>query len=62
MINIKKDAYTPGQLSEALNVSPSTLSTWRNRGKGPKFFRLVGHVYYAKTDVEEWLKEQIERG
>ncbi|OFL77043.1 helix-turn-helix domain-containing protein [Corynebacterium phoceense] len=60
MINLKQDAVTALELAEQLNVSPSTLATWRSRGTaGPKFIRIAGRIYYLKADVEQWFNEQL---
>lgn len=32
----------------------TTLANWRSQGKGPKFRRLGGRIFYALADVEAW--------
>ena len=60
MLNLSTDAYTPKQVEEATGFTVATLATWRSRGKGPKFVRIMGRIYYMRTDVQEWLNEQIQ--
>ncbi|AKK03078.1 helix-turn-helix transcriptional regulator [Corynebacterium epidermidicanis] len=50
----------PAELSELSGFPETTLATWRSRGRGPKFVRIMGRVYYRKTDVDAWLTDQIE--
>lgn len=59
-MNFKSDLWTPKQLAEETGFSESTLASWRCRGRGPKFVRIMGRIYYRKTDVDAWLTEQIE--
>ena len=59
MLNLANDAYTPRQLEERTGFTLATLATWRSRGTGPKFHKIMGRVYYLKTDVQAWLEEQM---
>ena len=51
--------YTPKELAGLLNVSPSTLSYYRQQKIGPKF-RRVGYrsCRYLKSDVLAYLEER----
>lgn len=49
---------TPADLSERLQISLSTLATWRSQGKGPKFYRTGGLIRYHPGEVAAWAKEQ----
>ena len=49
---------TPVDLSEQLQISLSTLATWRSAGKGPKFYRMGGLVRYHPDDVAAWAADQ----
>ncbi len=49
---------TPVDLSERLQISTSTLASWRSLGKGPKFYRMGGLIRYQPEDVASWAKEQ----
>ena len=51
--------YTPKKLAGLLNVSPSTLSYYRQQKIGPKF-RRIGYrsCRYLKTDVQAYLAER----
>lgn len=53
------DAYKPQELANELGVSVHTLNTWRSRNKGPRFVRVAGRIHYMRTDVEQWIQEQI---
>lgn len=52
-------SMTTGETADYLNISPATLETWRCRGGGPPFRKLGRAVRYLKTDVDEWLAEQL---
>lgn len=52
---------TPTQLAEWLQVSASTIRSWRAKGTGPVFLRFGSgpgaDVRYRRSDVEQWLVE-----
>jgi sugar lactone lactonase YvrE len=47
---------TPEQLAARYDgrFAITTLANWRSQGKGPKFRRLGGRIFYALADVEAW--------
>lgn len=47
---------TTSELAEYLGVPVATLRYWRNRGDGPRGFRVGRHVRYQRTDVAAWLE------
>lgn len=59
MLNLATDALTPRQLEEQTGFTHNTLATWRSRGRGPKYVKIMGRVYYPKADVQAWLEEQM---
>ncbi|WP_312714327.1 helix-turn-helix transcriptional regulator [Corynebacterium flavescens] len=59
MLDIRKDTIDTQELAGRIGIAPSTLNTWRSRGKGPKFVRIAGRIRYMRTDVENWLNDQI---
>jgi predicted DNA-binding transcriptional regulator AlpA len=49
---------TTEQVAEMLDLSPATLTSWRSRGRGPRFVK-VGHlVRYLLEDIQRWLQER----
>jgi excisionase family DNA binding protein len=46
---------TTEEVAEVVRTSPETVRYWRQRGTGPKSFRLGRRVLYAVEDVETWL-------
>lgn len=40
-----------------IEIKPSTLATWRSRGKGPKYVKKFGKVYYKQTDIDSFATE-----
>lgn len=59
MLNVKQDTHSPVEVAEVIGVTVGTLAAWRCRNKGPKFVRIAGRIRYPKTEVQEWLEEQI---
>lgn len=42
-----------------LGLSPATLNTWRCRGKGPKYVKLGGKVFYRRADLEDFISKNL---
>lgn len=42
------------------NISPKTLQNWRWQGRGPRFLKVGGKVFYRQSDLERFL-ERCER-
>lgn len=53
--------YTAAELAKLYNVTEATLTTWRYKRKGPKWFRAGKRIFYRRVDVEAWEAEQVER-
>jgi excisionase family DNA binding protein len=56
----------PGLLSAAelaayLGVPVSTLYFWRERGRGPRGFKVGKELRYRATDVADWLEQKATR-
>lgn len=50
---------TEGEAAQYLNLPPRTLSTWRQRGGGPKFVRLRRNVRYRLYDIEAFVNAGV---
>lgn len=59
MLNLTTDTLTPRQLEEQTGFPVATLAAWRSRGKGPKYVKIMGRIYYPKADVQAWLEEEM---
>lgn len=42
------------EVAEALDVSPSTVKSWRYRRLGPPFYRMHGAIRYNRAEVTAW--------
>jgi excisionase family DNA binding protein len=51
---------SPQDLADFLDVPVATIYTWRHRGHGPPGFRVGRHLRYRRSDVEQWITEQLE--
>lgn len=55
----KLGLVTPEELSVTLEVTTTTLQTWRCEGKGPRFIKLGKGVFYRIVDVKAWIDEAV---
>lgn len=46
------------RLALRLDVSRSTLQSWRYAGKGPRFIKVGRLIRYRNTDVDAYLRAQ----
>jgi len=46
------------QLATRLDVSRSTLQSWRYAGKGPRYVKLGRLIRYRTVDVDQYLRSQ----
>lgn len=50
------------ELATELGVTVATLLNWRRDGKAPPHTRIGQRVVYARDSVEQWLRDQEQRG
>ena len=48
------------QLADYLDVPLATLYAWRHRRQGPPGFRAGRHLRYRKSDIDQWINDQVE--
>jgi len=41
-------------LSKRWGLAPKTLDRWRQRGIGPRFLKIGGHVVYRREDIDAY--------
>ena len=51
---------TAQQLAEYLEVPLATLYAWRYRREGPPGFRAGRHLRYRKSDIDQWINDQLQ--
>lgn len=49
------------QAADYLGISESTLAKWRVSGTGPVFGKLGRTVIYRRSDLDDWVQENIRR-
>jgi len=49
----ERDYLTPGEVAQALHVSPKTIIRWANEGLIPCMMTLGGHRRFRRADVED---------
>ncbi|MDE1900951.1 MAG: helix-turn-helix domain-containing protein [Alphaproteobacteria bacterium] len=47
------------KLAERWGLNPKTLDRWRQRGCGPRFLKIGGHVLYRVRDIEAYEDNQL---
>lgn len=52
---VTEELFTPKVFGPMVDKSPQGLATWRAEGRGPRFVKLGGRVYYRASDVAAWL-------
>lgn len=50
---------TVEDLADYLDVPVATIYAWRYRRQGPPGFRVGRHVRFRRSDVEQWIAEQL---
>ena len=52
------DHLSSKQVASMLNISPVTLCEWRKKKIGPPYTKLVGRVYYIRSEILDWQSGQ----
>lgn len=48
---------TSQQAAKFLSVNPGTLSRWRWKNLGPKYYKIHTRVVYKREDLEAWVEQ-----
>lgn len=48
------------ETAQIVRKSVHTLANWRSQGKGPKWHRFAGRIVYKRSEVEEWIKAELQ--
>lgn len=48
----------PIRVSRVLGVEVETLSSWRRKGYGPRWYRIGRKIKYAEPDLLAWMSAQ----
>lgn len=48
---------TPKQVAGILRITEETLMHWRQKRKGPPYYRRVTKIVYYQHEVDEWLEQ-----
>jgi helix-turn-helix protein len=54
--------YPRKQAALIVGVKDNTLAKWASQGKGPRWHRCGGRVYYYAADLKSWLDAQPQGG
>ena len=62
--NVKSGILPDGRMNRAnaaryLGVKPQTLSKWAMHGKGPRFARVGGRIFYFLDDLDAFIQEGL---
>ena len=53
-----EDFLTLSEVAAIVRVPVNTLRWWRQRGTGPKFFKIGRHLVTTIGDLRTWIEEQ----
>ncbi|MGH8935048.1 MAG: helix-turn-helix domain-containing protein [Acidimicrobiia bacterium] len=53
---------TVEELADYLHVPVATIYAWRYRRQGPPGFRVGRHLRFRQSDVESWIRDQLQTG
>lgn len=58
MPDIDAELLTTGEIANlpSCPVSTQTLTRWRGEGRGPRYIKRCGRVYYRREDFEAWIR------
>lgn len=59
-MDINDRLLTIKEVADYLGVPVTTLYQWRYRGKGPPGLRVGRHVRYRRSDVDDWVENQLD--
>ncbi|WP_193604866.1 helix-turn-helix domain-containing protein [Nocardioides dongkuii] len=57
-----EDLLTLVEVAAILRVPVNTLRWWRQRGDGPRFFKLGRHLLTTVGDLRTWVQAQKDAG
>lgn len=58
---LEERLWTTAELAQRYGLSPATLKSWRNRGRGPRFIKVGHRALYPETEVARWEAAQRRR-
>ena len=44
-----------------LGLSPKTLAMWTSQGKGPRWVRVGGRIFYFLRDLDAFIQQGVQR-
>lgn len=47
------------EAAQRIRLSEKTLITWRSRGRGPKYLKVGGKVFYTEAHLDEFVAQSI---
>jgi len=45
--------------ADYMGLAPSTMRAWRVRGRGPRYYKIGGRVFYKQDDLDAWIEAQV---
>lgn len=57
----RAELLTITEAAELLRSPVATLRYWRHLGTGPHSFKIGRHVLYRRSDLLDWINEQVGR-
>lgn len=54
-----ENCLNTAQAAYALQIASGTLQNWRSLGIGPKFIKHRRKIYYLKTDIDQYIRDNF---
>lgn len=53
------DLLKPREAGAEIKTSEATLASWRCLGKGPKYVKLGGKIFYRRGDLQAYVADRV---
>jgi hypothetical protein len=53
------ELLTPDETARRLRLAKQTLARWRVEGKGPRFVRLGGRIFYPSSNIDAFVAASL---
>jgi len=54
-----EDCLNTAQAARELQIATGTLQNWRSRGEGPDFIKHRRNIYYLKSEIKRYIRENF---
>jgi hypothetical protein len=55
------DLMPEDEFLNTFDLTKATTQAWRSAGKGPAWLSVGRRIYYRRSEIDRWLREECER-